>query len=55
MTDGEREILFQMQQLQMKWANTVEMCLAHMLKQREAMEGLHQDTRRSMTQGSKRP
>ena len=26
MTDGEREILFQIQQLQAKWFDTIEMC-----------------------------
>lgn len=29
MTDGEREILFQMQQLQAKWVDLVHMCINH--------------------------
>ncbi len=30
MTDGEREILFQMQRLQSKWIDLVHMCINHM-------------------------
>ena len=30
MTDGERELLFQMQQLQAKWVDLVHMCMNHM-------------------------
>jgi hypothetical protein len=43
MTEQERGILFKIQQLQAKWADTVEMCLSHMLKQRESIEALRQE------------
>jgi cell division protein FtsB len=42
MTDGEREILFQMQQLQSKWIDLVHMCINHMGTQRFRIDELCQ-------------
>jgi hypothetical protein len=43
MTDGEREILFQMQQLQAKWVDLVHMCINHMGTQRFRIDELCQN------------
>ena len=43
MTDGEREILFQMQQLQAKWLDLVHMCINHMGTQRFRIDDLCQN------------
>jgi hypothetical protein len=53
LTDGEREILFQMQQLQAKWADTVEMCLNHMLTLRGRVEELTAEVKELREQLSK--
>ena len=45
MTDGEREILFQVQQLQSKWIDLVHMCIDHMGTQRHRIEELAQTVR----------
>jgi hypothetical protein len=38
MTNGEREILFQIQQLQAKWIDTVQMCLHREVNHRQRIE-----------------
>jgi hypothetical protein len=43
MTNGEREILFQMQQLQAKWFDLVHMCINHMGTQRFRIDELSQN------------
>jgi hypothetical protein len=43
MTNGEREILFQMQQLQAKWVDLVHMCINHMGTQRFRIDELCQN------------
>jgi hypothetical protein len=43
MTDGEREILFQMQQMQAKWLDLVHMCINHMGTQRFRIDDLCQN------------
>lgn len=43
MTDAEREILFQMQQLQSKWIDLVHMCINHMGTQRFRIDELCQN------------
>jgi hypothetical protein len=43
MTNGEREILFQMQQLQSKWIDLVDMCINHMGTQRIRIDKLCQN------------
>jgi hypothetical protein len=42
MTDGEREILFQMQQLQAKWIDLVHQCLRHLGDYRKRINELCQ-------------
>jgi hypothetical protein len=42
-TDGEREILFQMQQLQAKWMDLVHMCINHRGTQRFRIDELCQN------------
>jgi hypothetical protein len=43
MTDGEREILFQMQQLQAKWMDLVHMCINRMGTQQFRIDKLCQN------------
>jgi hypothetical protein len=43
MTNGEREILFQMQQLQAKWVDLVHMCIKHMATQSFRIDELCQN------------
>jgi hypothetical protein len=43
MTNGEREILFQMQQLQAKWVDLVHMCINHMATQSFRIDELCQN------------
>jgi hypothetical protein len=43
MTDGEREILFQIQQLQAKWFDTIEMCSHRESYHRQRIEELTQN------------
>jgi hypothetical protein len=45
MTDGEREILFQIQQLQAKWIDTIEMCFHREVYHRQRTEELAQNVR----------
>jgi hypothetical protein len=45
MTGGEREILFQIQQLQAKWIDTVQMCLQSEVYRRQRIEELSKDVR----------
>jgi hypothetical protein len=45
MTDGEHEILFQMQKLQAKWIDTVQMCLQREVYHRQRIEELSQNVR----------
>jgi hypothetical protein len=53
MTDGEREILFQIQQLQAKWINTLQMALHREVKHREAIEGLRQEVQHTAAQNQR--
>ena len=45
MTDGEREILFQIQQLQAKWIDTIEMCSHREVRHRQRIEELAKNVR----------
>ncbi len=45
MTDGEREILFQIQQLQAKWFDTVEMCFQRESNRYERVEQVRQEAK----------
>jgi hypothetical protein len=45
MTGGEREILFQIQQLQAKWIDTVQMCLQREVYHRQRIEELSKNVR----------
>jgi predicted nucleic acid-binding Zn-ribbon protein len=45
MTNGEREILFQMQKLFAKWLDTVHMCLDREANHRQRIEELAQNVR----------
>lgn len=45
MTDGEREILFQIQQLQAKWFDTIEMCFQRELTRYERVEQVRQEAK----------
>jgi hypothetical protein len=42
MTDGEREILFQIQQLQAKWIDTLQMCLSRESSHHQSIKALTQ-------------
>ena len=53
MTDGEREILFQIQQLQAKWFDTIEMCFHRELNHRQCIEELRQEVQHSAAQGQR--
>jgi hypothetical protein len=44
-TGGEREILFQIQQLQAKWIDTVQMCLQREASHRQRIEELSKNVR----------
>jgi hypothetical protein len=44
MTDGEREILFQIQQLQAKWIDTIEMCFQREFYHRERLVELREES-----------
>jgi hypothetical protein len=46
MTDGEREILFQIQQLQAKWFDTIEQCFRRELNHRESIQELTQQVQK---------
>jgi hypothetical protein len=50
MTDGEREILFQIQQLQAKWFDTIEMCFQRELKNVERLADLREEFQHSTAQ-----
>ena len=45
MTNGEREILFQMQKLQAKWIDIVHMCLDREANHRQRIEELTQNVK----------
>jgi hypothetical protein len=45
LTNGEREILFQIQQLQAKWIDIVQMCLHREVHHRQRIEELAQNVR----------
>jgi hypothetical protein len=45
MTDGEREILFQIQQMQAKWVDTLQMVLYREVNHRQRIEELAQNIR----------
>ena len=45
MTNGEREILFQMQKLQAKWIDLVQMCIHREANHRHRIEELSQNVR----------
>jgi hypothetical protein len=45
MTDGEREILFQIQQLQAKWFDTIEMCFQREFNRYERIEEVRQEAK----------
>jgi hypothetical protein len=49
MTDGEREILFQIQQLQAKWFDTIEMCFHREFNHLQRIEELRQEVQGSAT------
>ena len=46
MTDGEREILFQIQQLQAKWFDTIEQCFRRELNHTERIHELEQQVQK---------
>ena len=50
MTGGEREVLFQIQQLQAKWIDTIEMCFHRELNHRERIEELREEGQHSAAQ-----
>jgi hypothetical protein len=50
MTDGEREILFQIQQLQAKWIDTIEMCFQREFYHRERLVELREEVQQSTAQ-----
>jgi hypothetical protein len=53
MTDGEREILFQVQQLQAKWFDTIEMCFHREFNHLQRIEELRQEVQHSAAQGQR--
>ena len=53
MTDGEREILFQIQQLQAKWIDIVQMCLSRESRHRQLIEELRQEVQDSAAQNQR--
>jgi polyhydroxyalkanoate synthesis regulator phasin len=42
-TDKDRKILFEIRQLEAKWADIVKVCLSHIQMQRETMEALRRE------------
>jgi polyhydroxyalkanoate synthesis regulator phasin len=42
-TDKDRKILFEIRQLEAKWADIVKVCLSHFQMQRETMEALRRE------------
>jgi hypothetical protein len=51
MTDGEREILFQIQQLQAKWFDTIEMCFKREFNRYERIEEVRQEAKDFIVKG----